>query len=149
MISGEPGLGKTRIVQECRKLFMAWAGARSGRLPLWLEGRAASYSASRPYGLYQQLLSAWAGVPSKKTGARCEPPCEGAEGHLRRMGPDDECTALLLVAMGIDQRENKAVLAQLNAEQLQRATFEAVGAVVSRLVSQRAHRAGARGLALG
>ena len=40
LIVGEPGLGKTRLVQECRKLFMAWVGAASGRLPLWLEGRA-------------------------------------------------------------------------------------------------------------
>ncbi len=62
LISGEPGLGKTRLVHECRKLFMAWVGATSGRLPLWLEARAASYAASRPYGLYQQLLSAWLGV---------------------------------------------------------------------------------------
>ena len=56
VVAGEPGLGKTRLVQECRKLFMAWVGAASGRLPLWLEGRAASYASSRPYGLYQQLL---------------------------------------------------------------------------------------------
>ena len=61
-IVGEPGLGKTRLVQECRKRFMAWVGAGTGRLPLWLEGRAASYASSTPYGLYQQLLSAWVGV---------------------------------------------------------------------------------------
>ena len=27
-VVGEPGLGKTRLVQECRKRFMAWVGAR-------------------------------------------------------------------------------------------------------------------------
>ena len=59
---GEPGLGKTRLVQECRKRFMAWVGASTGRLPLWLEGRCASYASSTPYGLYRQLLSAWIGV---------------------------------------------------------------------------------------
>ena len=62
LVSAEPGLGKTRLVHECRKLFMAWVGATSGRLPLWLEGRAASYASSTPYGLYQQLVAAWAGV---------------------------------------------------------------------------------------
>ena len=67
LIAGEPGLGKTRLVQECRKLFVAWVGAASGRLPLWLEGRAASYAASRPYGLYQQLLSAWVGVAPEES----------------------------------------------------------------------------------
>ena len=62
LVAGEPGLGKTRLVSECRKLFMAWVGAASGRLPLWLEARAASYASSSPYGLYQQLLAAWVGV---------------------------------------------------------------------------------------
>ena len=61
-VVGEPGLGKTRLVQECRRRFMAWVGAGTGRLPLWLEGRSASYESSTPYGLYQQLLSAWTGV---------------------------------------------------------------------------------------
>jgi class 3 adenylate cyclase len=53
---GAPGLGKTRLVQECRKRFMVWVGAGTGRLPLWLEGYGASYTSSVPYGLYQQLL---------------------------------------------------------------------------------------------
>ena len=61
-IVGDPGLGKTRLVQECRKRFMAWVGGATGRLPLWLEGRCASYASSTPYGLYQQLLYAWIGV---------------------------------------------------------------------------------------
>ena len=58
------GLGKTRLVQECRKLFMTWVGAASGRLPLWLEGRAASYQSNTPYGLYQRLMFSWVGVVS-------------------------------------------------------------------------------------
>ena len=67
LIAGEPGLGKTRLVQECRKLFIAWAGAASGRLPLWLEGRAASYDASRPFGLFRQLLAGWVGVAPEES----------------------------------------------------------------------------------
>ena len=59
---GEPGLGKTRLVHECRKRFMAWVGAGTGRLPLWLEGGSASYASSTPYGLYQQLLYGWTGA---------------------------------------------------------------------------------------
>ena len=76
-MTGEPGLGKTRLVQECRK--------RAGRAgPVWLEGRCASYASSTPYGLYQQLLANWAGVtpdqpeavvrPALERGAR--PRCE-------------------------------------------------------------------------
>jgi hypothetical protein len=65
VVVGEAGLGKTRLVAECRKRFMAWAGAVTGRLPLWLEGRAASYASTTPYGLYQQLLAAWVGVATE------------------------------------------------------------------------------------
>jgi tetratricopeptide (TPR) repeat protein len=62
LLRGEPGLGKTRLVQESRERFLAWVGARSGRLPLWLEGRGTSYASATPYGLYQQLLAGWIGV---------------------------------------------------------------------------------------
>jgi class 3 adenylate cyclase len=76
-IVGEPGLGKTRLVQECRKRFMAWVGAGTGRLPLWLEGRAASYASSTPYGLYQQLLSAWVGAAPEEGEEVVPPPWSG------------------------------------------------------------------------
>lgn len=62
VIEGEPGFGKTRLVQECRKRFMAWVGAGSGRLLLWAEGCCASYASTTPYGLYRHLLASWAGV---------------------------------------------------------------------------------------
>ena len=58
VIAGEPGLGKTRLVEECRNYFMGWVGAGSGRLPLWLEGRCVSYASSTPYGDHQLLLRA-------------------------------------------------------------------------------------------
>ena len=73
-VVGEPGLGKTRLVQECRRRFMAWVGAGTGRLPLWLEGRCVSYASSTPYGLYQQLLSAWTGVAPEDGEEIVDPP---------------------------------------------------------------------------
>ena len=33
VVMGEAGLGKTRLVQECRKLFMTWVGAASRQAP--------------------------------------------------------------------------------------------------------------------
>jgi class 3 adenylate cyclase/DNA-binding SARP family transcriptional activator len=82
MLTGEPGLGKTRLVQECRKRFIAWVGAGSGRLPLWLEGRCASYASAVPYSLYRLLVASWVGVspgPARSTAAaktrdRADPP---------------------------------------------------------------------------
>jgi DNA-binding SARP family transcriptional activator len=66
VVVGEPGLGKTRLVAECRNYFMGWVGAASGRLPLWLEGRCASYASATPYGAYQQLLSRFIGAPARE-----------------------------------------------------------------------------------
>src|SRR6202020_3690288 len=62
VLTGDAGLGKTRLVQECRKRFIAWVGAGSGRLPLWVGGRGGSYASATPYGLYRQLGARWIGV---------------------------------------------------------------------------------------
>ncbi len=135
LIVGEPGLGKTRLVQECRKLFVAWVGAASGRLPLWLEGRAASYAASNPYGLYQQLLSAWVGVAP---GESEDVVRAGLESGLKAVfGTDagDERAGLVSMVMGIGPGKSATSLGKLSPEQLQRAIFSAMRAVFARLVA--------------
>ena len=131
VVTSEPGLGKTRLVSECRKRFMAWVGAGSGRLPLWLEGGGASYASSSPYGLYQQLLSAWIGVA----------PEEGEEVRrpalLRAMQvvfPGEEApVGPLARMMGLGDIEETGRLSRLGPEELQRATFAALRALISRL----------------
>ena len=82
LLTAEPGLGKTRLVQECRKRFIAWVGAGSGRLPLWLEGRCASYASATPYSLYRQLVASWIGVSPDQPEARLRPALETALAHL-------------------------------------------------------------------
>ena len=82
LLTAEPGLGKTRLVQECRKRFIAWVGAGSGRLPLWLEGRCASYASADPYSLYRQLVASWIGVSPDQPEARLRPALETALAHL-------------------------------------------------------------------
>ena len=134
LISGEPGLGKTRLVHEFHGLFMAWAGAASGRLPLWLEGRAASYMASRPYGLYEQLLSAWLGIAPDESQELVRAALERGLKAIFGGYTGPERAQLLSMAMGISQGKTGAALADFTPEQLQRATFEAVRSVVSRLV---------------
>ncbi len=135
LISAEPGLGKTRLVQECRKLFMAWVGTASGRLPLWPEGRAASYAASRPYGLYQQLLSAWVGVAPEDGQDKMRGAVKKALGAVFGEKECDERAKLLDVAMGVASETTRTTLAMLGPEQLQRATFDAVRSVVYRLAA--------------
>jgi len=133
-VVGEPGLGKTRLVHECRKRFMAWVGASTGRLPLWLEGRAASYASSSPYGLYQQLLSAWVGVAPEQGEDVVRPALERAVNAI--FGSRVDHTRFLAHMMGLPPGPGEAGQARLSPEGLQRATFAAVRAVVARLTDR-------------
>jgi class 3 adenylate cyclase/tetratricopeptide (TPR) repeat protein len=135
VIAGEPGLGKTRLVEECRRLFMAWVGAGSGRLPLWLEGHGSSYASSSPYGLYQQLLSAWVGASPDEGEGAVRAALERAMKALFGQGTDnDHRLALLAQLMGLPLAPSASPV-RLSPERLQRAIFAAVRSVLSRLVA--------------
>jgi len=129
VLTGEPGLGKTRLVQECREHFMARVGAGSGRLPLWLEGRCASYTSSTPYGLYQQLLASWVGLApdSPETVMRA-----ALERALTAVMGNMDLFPVLARMMGLSPG---AALGRMSPGELQRATFTALRSVVSRLVA--------------
>jgi predicted ATPase len=133
-VVGEPGLGKTRLVQECRKRFMAWVGAGTGRLPLWLEGRAASYASSTPYGLYQQLVSASVGTALEEGEDVVRPALE--RGMKAIFGAQVDHVGLLVRMMGLPASPQEAHLTRLSPEGLQRATFAAVSAVVAQLAER-------------
>ena len=134
-VVGDPGLGKTRLVYECRKLFLAWVGAVSGRLPLWLEGRAASYASSTPYGLYQQLFARWVGVTVEEGDKLSRPALEMAMKAVFGGEASEEQVGLLAQMMGLRPGKAGPGFAQLSPEQLQRATFETLRALVSKLVA--------------
>ena len=126
VLTGEAGLGKTRLIQECRKRFIAWVGAGSGRLPLWLEGRGASYASATPYGLYRQLVASWVAVAPDEPAARLQAALERALTNL--MG---NANLLLPLArmMGIPYPARSG---RVSPEDLQRMTFNALRSVVTR-----------------
>ncbi len=126
LLTGDAGLGKTRLVQECRKRFIAWVGAGSGRLPLWLEGRGASYASSTPYGLYRQLVASWIGVAPDEPAARVQAALERSLTHL--LG-NANLLAPLARMMGI---ASPALGGRMPPGELQRITFDALRAVVTR-----------------
>ena len=132
VVVGEPGLGKTRLVAECRNYFMGWVGAASGRLPLWLEGRCASYASSTPYGAYQQLLSRFIGAPLEAGEAVLRPALETAMRAV--LGKDKEPVALLARMLGLPAGAGGAHLAQMSPAELQHMTFLAVRSVLARLI---------------
>ncbi|HEX3956736.1 MAG TPA: AAA family ATPase [Trebonia sp.] len=137
VLRGDPGLGKTRLVRECRDRFMAWAGARDGRLPLWLEGRAASYTSATPYGLYQQLLAGWIGVAPDQPRPAVQAALERA---LVRLLASTELLPPLEHVMGMPPPTGQAEAGParpLQNEELREAAFGALRTVISRLVPAR------------
>ena len=146
-IVGEPGLGKSRLVRECRERFMAWVGAGTGRLPLWLEGRSASFGSSTPYGLYQQLLSAWIGVAPDEAEQVVGPTLQRAMKAV--FGGDTEHVPFLAQMMGISTSWQGSPITRLSPEGLQRATFASVRALIEHLAAKLPDRPGPGGLTLG
>jgi adenylate cyclase len=137
ILTGEPGVGKTRLVQECRRRFMAlaWpemgpgAGTAGGRPPLWLEGRCASFTSATPYGLYRQLLANWAGVAPEEP----EPVLRLAlERALTAWTGSRDQFPLLARMMGVSPGMAPG---RMSPEEHRRATFAAVSSVVSRLLA--------------
>jgi class 3 adenylate cyclase/tetratricopeptide (TPR) repeat protein len=134
VVVGEPGLGKTRLIWECRKYFMGWVGAASGRLPLWLAGCGASYASSTPYGAYQQLLCRFIGVPLEAGEAVLRPALESAVRAV--LGKESDLLTLLAHMMGMPARPDGAGLGRMGPAELQHATFAAVRSLLANLVSR-------------
>ncbi len=120
LVTGEPGLGKTRLVHECR--------SRAASGTWWLEGRCASYASSTPYGLYQQLLASWAGVTPDQPAAVVRPALQRALAAVR----GDDLFPLLARMMGLPPG---AALGRMSPGELHRETFAAWRSLVSRLVA--------------
>src|SRR4029453_18181097 len=59
-LTGEPGIGKTRLLSEFRSVFEAGPAPR-GR-PLWIEGKCVSYGESMTYWPFRDLVRTWLGV---------------------------------------------------------------------------------------
>ena len=134
VVAGEPGIGKTRLVSECREFFMGWVGAASGRLPLWLEGRCASYASSTPYGAYQQLLCRFIGATLEAGEAVLRPALGSAVRAVS--GNDSDLLPVLAHMMGMAPGPGGAHLGRMGPAELQHVTFAAVRSFLAQLVSR-------------
>jgi class 3 adenylate cyclase len=62
LISGEPGIGKSRLLAELRHLFESAPEVDGRGNPMWLEGRCVSYGESLPYWPFRDMLREWLGA---------------------------------------------------------------------------------------
>jgi ABC-type oligopeptide transport system substrate-binding subunit/class 3 adenylate cyclase len=130
-VTGEAGIGKSRLVSETQELFSA-AGPEFGR-PVWLEGRCVSYGESLPYWAYRDLVREWLGAGADDPELRVRVSLRRAVERLfgdRTMEIYPYLGAMLGLAL---EPEAAARLAELSPEALQYRTFEVVGSLFARL----------------
>ncbi len=130
-ITGEAGIGKSRLLAEVREQFER-SPTEHGRA-LWLEGRCVSYGESLPYWPFRDLLREWLGAGPDEPELRVRI-------SLRRnvealFGPRAaEIYPYLGAMLGLALEPDAAAhLAELSPEALQYRTFEVVDALVERL----------------
>ena len=124
-ITGEPGIGKSRLLAELRERF-------DGR---WLEGRCVSYGESLPYWPFREILRDWLGLSVDEPELRAR---IALRRNLEQLYGELAATrypylgSLLGLALDAD---SAARLAELSPEALQYRTFEVVIELVDRLAA--------------
>jgi ABC-type oligopeptide transport system substrate-binding subunit/class 3 adenylate cyclase len=122
-VSGEAGIGKSRLVAELRHGADRTDG---GRGLIWLEGRCVSYAETMPYWPFRELLRDWLGVslddPELRTRLALRRALEEAAAERA-----PEFYPYLGSLLGLTlEHEPHAKLAELSPEALQYRTFEVV-----------------------
>jgi ABC-type transport system substrate-binding protein/class 3 adenylate cyclase len=126
-ITGESGIGKSRLVVEARRRF--------GDRIRFLEGRAGSYAENFPYWPVRDLLRDWLGIGVDAPEARVRLELKAALGGLD--GDTDQAYPFLARLLGLPlEAESGAALRELSREAVQQQTFAAVGTVVRRLAEE-------------
>ncbi len=115
-ITGEPGIGKTRLVWE------VWARYRD-RIR-FIEGRGVSYAQSFPYWPIRDLLREWLGVGAATPEARVRLELKAELAHL--FGEDaEEAYPFFASLLGLTIEPDAAQrIRELNRESIQMRTFE-------------------------
>ncbi|MGH2452307.1 MAG: ABC transporter substrate-binding protein [bacterium] len=130
-ITGEPGIGKSRLSIELRARFQQEEFGRDG--PVWLEGRCVSYGESLPYWPYRDLVREWLGVPVTEPEMRAR---VALRRQLRRWFGErgDGLYPYLGTMLGVNlESDALSRLAALSPEALQYRTFEVFRHLVERL----------------
>ncbi|MHB8642352.1 MAG: ABC transporter substrate-binding protein [Gaiellaceae bacterium] len=126
-VTGEAGIGKSRLIAELRALL--------GDSATWLEGRCVSYGDTLPYWPFRDLLREWLGVGPDDPEVRVRVALRRESDRLFG-SRSAETYPYLAALLGLTlEAEAAGRIAQLSPEALQYRTFEVVRALVEALAS--------------
>ena len=124
---GEPGLGKSRLIEELRA---EWQGTANGQAP-WIESRGISFDTSRPYGQFQQRLQQLFGVrEDDPQDVVTEKLSRSPEGYPQNLHVLARQAVEILLAVSSESEGPR-----LEGEALKRELFDAVTSIWRRLAS--------------
>lgn len=132
-VTGDPGIGKSRLLAELRSAFEGGQSEAAQRA--WLEGRCVSYGESIPYWPFRDLLRNWLGVASDESELRVR---IALRRRIEQLFPERglESYPYLGAMLGLAlEPDAGARLDELSPEALQYRTFEVVGMLLERLAA--------------
>ncbi len=133
-ITGEAGIGKTRLLAELREEFESGRAVRGGQR--WVEGRCISYGESLQYWPFRDLVRNWLAITVDEPELRVR---VALRRELERFLPGSslEMYPYLGAMLGLSlEPEASARLAELAPEALQYRTFEVVRTLAARLAQE-------------
>jgi ABC-type oligopeptide transport system substrate-binding subunit/class 3 adenylate cyclase len=135
-VSGEAGIGKSRLLGELREAFDA-SPSESREAPLWIDGRCLSYGETLPYWPFRDLIREWLGAGLDDPELRVRVALRREVDRLfgsRSSEIYPYLGAMLGLALEADAAQR---VAELSPEALQYRTFEVVRHLLEELARDR------------